>query len=58
MVLCMDKLADSICEQVATISDEEIVRRFEKVFGREMTTSERNSFFLPCQETTLHPTKE
>jgi hypothetical protein len=57
MVLCMDKLADSISEQVATISDEEVVRRFEKVFGREMTSPERNSFFLPNQETTVPSTK-
>jgi hypothetical protein len=58
MVSCMDKLEDSIYEQVATMSHEEIVRRFKKVFGREMTSSERNSFFLPNQETTPPSTKE
>ena len=58
MVLCMDKLADSIYEQVAVTSDEEIVLRFKKVFGREMTSSERNTFFLPNQETTSPSTKE
>jgi hypothetical protein len=52
MVLCMDELAVSIDEQVATMSHEEIVRRFKKLFGREMTSAERNNFFLPNQETT------
>jgi len=51
-LLCMDKLAGSIHEQVATMSHEEIVRRFKKLFGREMTSAERNNFFLPNQETT------
>jgi hypothetical protein len=50
MVLCMEKLADSICVQVATMSHEEIVWQFKKVFGREMTSFERNCFFLPNQE--------
>jgi hypothetical protein len=58
MVLCMDKLADSIYERGATMSHEEIVRRFRKVFGREMTPSERNTFFLINQETTPSSTKE
>jgi hypothetical protein len=43
--------ADSIDEQVATMSHEEIIRRFKKLFGREMTSAERNSFFLPNQRT-------
>jgi hypothetical protein len=43
---------------VAVTSDEEIVLRFKKVFGREMTSSERNTFFLPNQETTSPSTKE
>jgi len=51
-VLCMEKLADSICEHGAMMSHDDIVRRFKKVFGREMTPPERNSFFLPDQETT------
>ena len=38
-------------DQAEMMSDEEIVRRFKKVFGREMTPFERNSFFLPSQET-------
>ena len=33
------------------MSHEEIVRRFKKLFGREMTLAERNSFFLPNQQT-------
>jgi len=49
MVFCMDKLADSIYEQVAMMSHEEIVQRFKKLFGREMTLFERNCFFLPNQ---------
>jgi hypothetical protein len=52
MVLRMVELADSIHERVATMSHEEIVRRFKKLFGREMTSAERNNFFLPNQETT------
>jgi hypothetical protein len=52
MVLYMEKLADSIYERVATMSHEEIVRRFKKVFGREMTPDERDSFFLPNQQAT------
>jgi hypothetical protein len=54
----MDELADPIYEQVATMSNEEVVRRFKKVFGREMTSAERNNFFLPHQETSLPSTKE
>jgi hypothetical protein len=33
------------------LSTEEILRRFKKVFGREMTTSERQDFFLPNRGT-------
>jgi uncharacterized protein YydD (DUF2326 family) len=58
MVLCMDKLADSIYEQVGMMSHDEVVRRFKKVFGREMTSAERNSFFLPNQETIPPAAKE
>jgi len=57
IVLCMEKLAPSICEHVGTISDEEIVQRFEKVFRREMTASERSSFLLPNQEAIPPSTK-
>ena len=31
------------------MSTEEILRQFKKVFGREMTASERTTFFLPNQ---------
>lgn len=58
MVSCMDKLAVSIYEQVAMMSHEEIVQRFKKVFGREMTAAERNSFFLPNQEAIPPSTKK
>lgn len=54
----MNQLADSIYEQVAMMSPEEIVWRFKKVFGREMTPAERNSFFLPNQEATPPAMKE
>jgi hypothetical protein len=57
MVLCMEKLADSIYEQVVTMSHEEIVWRFKKVFGREMTSSERTCFFLPNREA-MPPSKK
>jgi hypothetical protein len=32
------------------MSHEEIVERFKKVFGREMTAAERLIFFLPLPE--------
>ena len=54
----MAKSADSIYEQGATMSHEEIIRRFKKVFGREMPPSERNTFFLPNKEKTPPSTKE
>jgi hypothetical protein len=53
----MDKLADSIYEEVTTTSHEEIVRRFKKVFGREMTSHQRNRFFLPNREAPPPSTK-
>ena len=43
----MDKSAESTYKVGATMSHEEIVQRFKKLFGREMTSSERNTFFLP-----------
>lgn len=39
-------------EEWTTEPPEEIVRRFKKVFGREMTPDERDSLFLPDQEPT------
>ena len=39
--------------QKETMSHEEILQRFKKLFGREMTPQERRSFFLdidPSQE--------
>jgi len=35
------------------LSTQEILQRFKKVFGREMTTSEREYFFLPNQDASL-----
>ena len=40
------------------MSQEEIVQRFRKLFGREMTTAERNTFFLPDEEATPPSTKK
>jgi hypothetical protein len=31
------------------MSSQEILQRFKKVFGREMTPSEREAFFVPNQ---------
>jgi hypothetical protein len=36
-----------------TMSHQEILQRFRKVFGREMTDSERHTFFLPNEDTSL-----
>jgi hypothetical protein len=55
MITSMDKFSEATYEQVATMTHEEVVRRFKKVFGREMTPSERNSFFLPDQEAASLP---
>ena len=44
-MLCMEKSADSIYDG-ETMSHEEIVLRFKKVFGRDMTAAERRSFFF------------
>jgi hypothetical protein len=32
------------------MSHEDVLKRFKKVFGREMTHSERNGFFLSPEE--------
>jgi hypothetical protein len=44
----MDDLEEAIQEMM---SHQEVIQRFKKVFGRDMTPSERKSFFLPQQET-------
>lgn len=38
---------DEALSSKAMMSHEEIVQRFKRVFGREMTPSEREVFFLP-----------
>lgn len=48
---------DEVFAQDGMMSHQEIVERFKKVFGREMTPAERHSFFLdhvpsPEKETT------
>ena len=35
------------------MSTQEILQQFKKVFGREMTASERTVFFLPNQDGSL-----
>jgi hypothetical protein len=38
--------ADEVFTHQGTMSHKEIMERFKKVFGREMTAAERRSFFL------------
>jgi hypothetical protein len=42
----MDKFEDALAQQHGQMSHQEILRRFENLFGREMTAVERRSFFL------------
>jgi hypothetical protein len=42
----MDELEEARLRE-ATMSHPEILTRFKKLFGREMTPKERQSFFLP-----------
>jgi hypothetical protein len=42
---------------LATMSHQEIIERFKKVFGREMTPAERRSFFLDSPPSGEKPTK-
>jgi len=37
-------------DQTSTLTHQEIMERFEKLFGREMTPAERRAFFLPVQQ--------
>jgi hypothetical protein len=37
---------DKVFAQDGMMSEQDIVERFKKVFGREMTPEERHSFFL------------
>jgi hypothetical protein len=34
-------------DATATLTHQEIVERFQRLFGREMTSAERRIFFLP-----------
>jgi hypothetical protein len=47
MVLDVDAALQSM------MSTQEILQQFKKVFGREMTTSERQAFFMPNQDASL-----
>jgi hypothetical protein len=42
----MDELEEGL-SQGMTMSHQEILQRFKKLFGREMTSLERKAFFLP-----------
>jgi hypothetical protein len=44
--VCMDELEEA-CLREATMSHREILLRFKRLFGREMTPKERQNFFLP-----------
>lgn len=46
----MDDLAEAIHKHTGMMSGDDIIRRFKKIFGREMTPSECKVFFLPRQE--------
>jgi hypothetical protein len=46
-----EKLEESVLRDQAMISYEEILKRFKKLFGREMTAAEPRSFFLPHEIT-------
>ena len=42
----MDELEVALSRQ-ATMPHQEILKRFKKIFGRNMTCQERKAFFLP-----------
>jgi hypothetical protein len=46
----MDDLTEAIHKPTGTMSGDDIIRRFKKIFGREMTPSECRVFFLPRPE--------
>jgi len=46
MVIGTDELEDALARQ-EMMSHREILERFKKLFGREMTPAERQAFFLP-----------
>jgi len=46
----MDELEESVVRRLGMMSHEEILQQFKKVFGREMTASERKDFFLPHED--------
>ena len=47
----MDDPEESILKEAEMMSHEEIIKRFRRVLGRDMTPKERNAFFLPNQYT-------
>jgi hypothetical protein len=51
-----EKLEKTVLRDQAMMSYEEILKRFKKLFGREMTAAERRTFFLP--QDTFPPDKK
>jgi hypothetical protein len=46
-----------VTDPEAVLSHQEIVDRFRRVFGREMTSAERSGFFLPEPTEEVNPDK-
>jgi hypothetical protein len=42
----MNKFEEDLCRQEGHLSHQEIIRRFEDLFGRKMTQAERREFLL------------
>ena len=42
----MDKFEEGLSQQQGEMSNEQILRRFKNLFGREMNAAERRTFFL------------
>jgi hypothetical protein len=49
--MCADWLTENLEDMKKMMSHEDVLKRFKKVFGREMTPSERRDFFLSPEET-------
>ena len=50
----MADLEEAVGRRAGMMTHQEIVQRYFKVFGREMTKSERDAFFLPRREKLPH----
>lgn len=47
----MDELTEEQLRKQARELNQNVLRRFRKLFGREMTASERKNFLLPQKDT-------